>query len=130
MLWSKVGITPPSFALVERAQKNLARVQIYAADKEVAERVHVGRSPCRRVGNEDRIEPGEPAVNGTAELPAAVIVAAGAPTLVLESVTSAGGVIYREPLLVASRRGSKVRPGLAAVERAPHVVKNVCRRLR
>ena len=54
---------------------------------------------------------------------AAVIVAGGAPKLVLESVTGAVGVIDGEPLLVASVGGRNVRPGLAAVERAPHVIK-------
>ena len=45
------------------------------------------------------------------------------PNLVLESVASAVGVIYRKPLFVASRGGSKTRKRLPAVDRAPHVVK-------
>ena len=56
-------------------------------------------------------------------MPAAVVVARGAPGLVLKSVAGAVGIIYREPLLVAARGRSKVRVGVAAVERAPDVVK-------
>ena len=50
------------------------------------------------------------------------VVVASVPTLVLESVTGAVGVINREPLLVAACRGSKIGKRLAAVEREPHVV--------
>src|SRR5204863_917216 len=52
-----------------------------------------------------------------------VIVAGGAPALVLKSVTGAGRVVDRKPLLVASGRRPKVREHVAAVERAPDVVK-------
>ena len=102
---------------------DLARVYVYPADKENPVRIDVGGSPLGRVGNEDWIHPGHAAIGGTAELPAAVIIPRGAPRLVLESVTRAVRVIYRKPLLVASRRGSKIGPSLTAVERAPHVVK-------
>src|SRR6202040_718154 len=75
------------------------------------------------IGNVDWIHPGRTAVDRPAELPAAVIVAASAPRLVLESVTHAVGVINREPLLVASVRWRNLGPRLAAVYRAPHGIK-------
>ena len=45
VLWSKVGVTAPFFALVERMHQNWPVLKIYAAEKEVAVRVHVERSP-------------------------------------------------------------------------------------
>ena len=113
----------PVFRIARANAPNLARVYVDPADKEDPVRVHVGRAPLGRVRNEDRIHPGNPAIGGTAELPAAIIIPGGAPRLILESVTGAVRVVYREPLLVASCRGSKIHPSLAAVKRAPHVVK-------
>ena len=47
VLWSKLGVTAPFFALVERIAPNLVRVHIDPADKEIAGRVHIERSPLR-----------------------------------------------------------------------------------
>ena len=125
MLWSKVGVTAPFFALVERMHQNWLR----------ASPPPIKRLPFESTSGVPHwgelgiligfIQVTPPSVERLNCL-AAVIVAGGAPKLVLESVTGAVGLIYREPLLVASRRRPKVRPGLAAVERAPHVVKK-CR---
>ena len=52
----------------------------------------------------------------------AVVIPGGAPTLVLEPVAGAVGVIDSEPLLVPAGSRSKVSPGLAAIHRAPHVI--------
>ena len=75
-----------------------------------------------RVWNVDRIHPSHTTIDGAAELTASVIVAGGAPALVLESVAGAVGVIDREPLLVASGRRSKVHESVAAIERSPDIV--------
>src|SRR6266446_1462700 len=106
-----------SVLCVARANAVKLAPKIPTADKEIAVGVHVERPPYGRVGNIDRTHPGDAAVGGTAELPAA---ASGgcAPSLVLESVTDAVGLIDGEPLLVTSSRGSvglQARPGLAAV---------------
>ena len=78
-----------------------------AADKEIAVRIHVERSPDRRVGKKDWTHPCGPIVGGSAELPTAKIVARGAPRLILEPVTCAVGPVYGEPLLVASGHVTK-----------------------
>ena len=101
--WSKVGVTAPFFALVERMHQNWLPA-LPPPIKRLPFESTSSVPQYGRVGNIDRIHPGDPAVGGTAELPAAVIIAGGAPKLVLESVTRAVGLIYREPLLVASRR--------------------------
>lgn len=72
-----------------------------AADKEIAVCIHVERSPDRRAGKKDWTHPCSPIVGGPAELPAAKIVARGAPSLILEPVTRTVGFVYGEPLLVA-----------------------------
>ena len=100
---------------------NLARAN--SDNKEVTVAVHIERPPYGRVGNEGRIHPGEPAIGGTAELATTVIIASGAPNLVLEPVTHAGRIVIdREPLLVTSCRRSKVGESLAAIEGPKHVV--------
>src|SRR5207253_6296027 len=84
---------------------------VAAADKEIAVGVHIECSPDGLVRNINRIHPCNPAVGGTAKLSAAVIIAVGAPKLVLESATHAAvSPIYGEPLLIASRRRPEARP--------------------
>ena len=78
-----------------------------AADKEIAVCIHVQRSPDRRARKKDWTHPCGPAVGGAAELPAAPIVARGAPSLILEPVTCAVGPVYGKPLLVASAHVTK-----------------------
>src|SRR6202040_880104 len=102
---------------------NLVRGGIHAANEQIAVRIHVERAPNRRVRNKNRIHPRDPAVSRTAELPAAVIVTSGTPALVLESVSAAARVVYREPLLVATCCGTDSRPGLTARDRPPDIVK-------
>src|ERR1700730_503503 len=95
---------------VTRANAPKLAPLISAADKEIAVGVHIECSPDGMVRDIDWIHPGNPAVGGTAELSAAVIIAVSAPKLVLESVTHAVSPIYGEPLLVASRRWPEARP--------------------
>lgn len=74
------------------------------------------------MGNDDRVEPANAAICRPRKLSAAIIVTAGAPGLILKTVSAAIGVIDGEPLLIATVSGRNVRPGLPAVERTPHVV--------
>src|SRR5438876_1543650 len=109
---------------VARANAVKVAPKFSTADKEIAVGVHVECPPDGRVGNSDRTHPGDAAVSGTAELPATAS-GGGAPSLVLEPVTHAVGFIYGKPLLVAPASASlgwQTRPGLAAVQRAPHVI--------
>ncbi len=116
----------PALPGVGRANApNLSVIRIYPGEKKIAIRIHIECAPLGRAGNIDRIDPGEAAIGGTAELPGTVVIAGLAPALVLESVSAAGGVIDREPLLVPSGRGSEANPGLAAVQRSPYVVEKI-----
>src|SRR4029434_9568357 len=101
---------------------DLAGAEIDAADVESAIGINVGRAPGRRVGNVDRIQPGNPSIGRASKLAAAEVVSAAAPVLVLEAVPDAARVIDRAPLLVAAFGGRDVSPRHAAIERAPHVV--------
>ena len=76
-----------------------------SANKEVAVGVHVKRSGIGRVGNINRSLPGDAAVGGPAEFSDVASEEAG-PKLVLEPMPCAVGLIYGEPLLVASVRAS------------------------
>ena len=90
--------------------------------KEIAVGIHVERSPLRRVWNINRSLPGDPAaISGPAELSAVTTKKAG-PKLILESMTRAAGPIDREPFLISSMPRAALRPSLAAVGRAPHVI--------
>ena len=112
---------------VTRAQApHLAGIQIDPANEQIAVRIHVGGSPGRRVWKENWIRPDGTSIDRPAELPTAIVIAGCAPALVLEAMTAAVGVIDREPLLVAAGCLSEVSPGLAAIERAPHIVEE-CR---
>jgi hypothetical protein len=66
--------------------------------------------PCRRVGNIDRIHPGQSTISRAAELSAAVIVSVGAPELILETTPCAVGVIDGKPLFIAAIRWRDIRP--------------------
>src|SRR5205085_518043 len=95
-------------------------IAVDSADKQVAVRIHIRCAPDRRIGKKDRVHPGGSTVGRAAKLSSAVVISGGAPTLVLEPVSDAVGVIDSEPLLVPAGGRSKVSPGLAAIHRAPH----------
>src|SRR4029077_9453868 len=70
------------------------------------------------------MHPGHPAICGAAELSATAL-GSSAPSLILESMTHAAGLINGEPLLVPSSGisvGLKARPSLAEIHRAVHVI--------
>src|SRR4029077_370838 len=92
-----------------------------AADKEVAIGVHVKRSGTCRVRKIDRTHPGEATIGGAGEFPGVTSAEAG-PKLILKPVSRAIGSIDGEPFLIASMTRSALRPGLAAVGRAPDVI--------
>ena len=76
------------------------------------------------MGNIDRALPAHAAICGTAKF-AGRAGKVGRPKLVLKSVTRAGGLINRKPLLISSTCSWKTRPRLAAVSRLPIVVAKV-----
>ena len=76
------------------------------------------------MGNIDRALPAHAAICGTAKF-AGRAGKVGRPKLVLKSMTRAGGLINRKPLLISSTCPWKTRPRLAAVSRLPIVVAKV-----
>src|SRR6266487_2012978 len=95
-----------------------------AADKKVAVGGHVERAPHRRIRNTEWTLPGESTICGSAKLPKAAR-RSGTPSVVLESVPHAVGLVDREPFLVSSSRASlgwQTCPGLTAISRAPDII--------
>jgi len=78
-----------------------------AADEKIAVCIHIERSPDWRARKKDWTHPCSPVIGGAAELPAAKIVARGAPSLILQPMTGTVGPVYGEPLLVASAHVTK-----------------------
>lgn len=87
------------------------------ANKNVAVRVHIECSPCRRVRHKDRTHPRNSSVRGAAELSPAPVIAGRTPSLIQKAVSHPVRLIYCEPLLVASTNitESLARPRLPAI---------------
>ena len=98
--------------------------QVLPTNEQFAIRIHIRRSMYDTMGNIDRALPAHAAICGTAKF-AGRAGKVCRPKLVLKSVTRAGGLINRKPLLIASTCPWKTRPRLAAVSRLPIVVAKV-----
>ena len=98
--------------------------QVLSTNEQSAISIHIRRSMYDTMGDIDRALPAHAAICGTAKF-AGRARKVGRPKLVLKSVTRAGGLIDRKPLLISSTCSWKTRPRLAAVSRLPIVVAKV-----
>ena len=72
--------------------------------------------------NIDWIEPANAAIRRAGELSSAIIITGRTPILILKAVAAAIRVVDGKPLFVAAIGRRNVRPSLAAIDRAPHIV--------
>jgi len=94
------------------------------ANKHVAVTIYINRPVYGRVRKSDRVLPCDAAVCGALKCRVGASAVSGVVYLVLEAMPRPGGLINREPLLVAARASvwRLLSPGLTSVGGAPQVV--------